>query len=244
MSILQQLPNLPHLALAACLASTASTAHAALTISTTRIVHAGDSRSSSVVVANPSDRVFAAQAWVNTEQDDTVTPVPMIAEPALFRLDPDKEQTVRINRLPNDLPQDRESLFFFNLQEIPQLEETGANILNIALRTRIKLFYRPSQLKTHPQDHLKQLAWSVKAIDGKPHLTVDNPSPYHFTFSQLEVKSAAHTEKVPAIAMVPPLGQQHYPLSNTVPGQRLQVSFTTINDYGAATPVITLPVEP
>nr|WP_306823085.1 molecular chaperone [Pseudomonas fluorescens] len=214
-----------------------------MTVSTTRIVHASDSRSSSVIVANPSDRVFAVQAWVNTEQDDTVTPVPMIAAPALFRLEAGKEQTVQINRLPNDLPQDRESLFYFNLQEIPQLEETGANILNIALRTRIKLFYRPSQLKTRPQDHLGQLVWSVKTIDGKSYLTVDNPSPYHFTFSQLEVKSAANSEKVPANAMVPPMGQQRYALSKTAPGRNLQVSFTTINDYGASTPVLTSPAD-
>ncbi len=98
-----------------------SSAQAALTISATRIVQASDKQSSSITVANPSTQAFAVQSWVNTDVDDGSIAVPLIASPALFRLDPGKEQTVQINRLPNDLPDDRESLFFFNVQEIPQV---------------------------------------------------------------------------------------------------------------------------
>jgi len=234
MSIIQRNSFLSHVALATCLATTLSTAQAALTISTTRIVHSTDSRSSSVIVANPSDRTFAAQAWVNTEQDDTVTPVPMIASPALFRLDPGTEQMVQINRLPNELPQDRESLFFFNVQEIPQQEKTDANILNIALRTRIKLFYRPSELKSRPEDHLKALKWSVKILNGKPHLAVENPSPYHFTFSRLKVHASGHEQSVQATAMVAPFAQQTYALADKRLAPDGKVTFSILNDYGAA----------
>lgn len=233
MSIIQRFSNLRHLALAACLASTLPAAQAALTISTTRIVHGTDSRSSSVIVANPSDRTFAAQAWVNTEQDDTVTPVPMIAAPALFRLDPGKEQMVQINRLPNDLPKDRESLFYFNLQEIPQQEKTDANILNIALRTRIKLFYRPSELESRPEDHLKALKWSVKMLNGKPHLAVDNPSPYHLTFNRLRIHAGGHEHSLHATAMVAPFAQQTYALPDMRLAPNAKVTFSILNDYGA-----------
>lgn len=233
MSIIQRFCNLPHLAFAVCLATTVSTAQAALTISTTRIIHASDSRSSSVIVANPSDRIFAAQAWVNTEQDDTVTAVPLIATPALFRLDPGKQQMVQINRLPNDLPQDRESLFFFNVQEIPQVKETGTNNLNIALRTRIKLFYRPSQLKSRPEEHLKELEWSVKMLNNAPHLVVDNPSPYHFTFNRLRIHAGGHEESLQASAMVAPFAQRSYPLSGRRFAPNGKVSFSIVNDYGA-----------
>ncbi|WPE28326.1 MULTISPECIES: molecular chaperone [Pseudomonas] len=229
MSIIQRFPTLRLLAFASCLATTVSPAQAALTIDSTRIVHGTDSRNSSVIVANPSNSTFAAQAWVNTEEDDTVTPVPLIASPALFRLDPGKQQMVQINRLPNDLPEDRESLFYFNVQEIPQQLETNANLLNIALRTRIKLFYRPSHLKSRPEEHLKALKWSVQTLNGKANLVVDNPSPYHFTFNQVQV--GAHN--LQARAMVAPFSQQMYPL----PGKQLapdtKVTFSIINDYGA-----------
>lgn len=225
------------------LAASLSSAHAALTISHTRIVHDSAKRSSSVIVANPSDAPFAAQAWVNTEADDQTTAVPLHPSPSLFRLDPANEQTVQINALPNDLPQDRESLFYFNLQEIPQgTARAQQNVLTIALRTRIKLFYRPSQLQDNPKDRLKDLAWSVQSIDGKPHLVVDNPSPYHYTFNRLVVSGGSASETVSASDMARPLSKQTYPLHILKVRDGLQVTFTTINDYGGITAELSSPV--
>jgi P pilus assembly chaperone PapD len=108
------------LALGACLAATLLPAQAALTVSTTRIVFDSDKRSTSVVIANPSPRPYAVQTWINTSKDDTDTPVPLATSPGLFRLDPRKEQMVQISRLPNTLPKDRETLFYLNVQEIPE----------------------------------------------------------------------------------------------------------------------------
>ena len=220
-----------------------SHAQAALTISHTRIIHDSAKRSSSVIVANPSERTFAAQAWVNTEADDQTTAVPLIASPSLFRLDAGNEQTVQINALPNDLPQDRESLFYFNVQEIPQAtEKPQQNVLTIALRTRIKLFYRPSQLKDSPNDRLKDLAWSVESIEGKPHLVVDNPSPFHYTFNRLVVSGDGVSETVSASDMARPLSRRTYPLHTLKVQDGLQVRFTTINDYSGVTAERSSPV--
>ncbi|QXH52990.1 molecular chaperone [Pseudomonas fakonensis] len=215
------------LALAASLPS----AEAALTINATRVVHPSDARSSSVVVANPSNRPFAVQTWVNAEPDDTLTATPLMPAPTLFRLDPGQEQMVQINRLPNDLPQDRESLFYFNVQEIPQQVDGGDNVLNIALRTRIKLFHRPSQLPGKPEDQLQNLAWSLQSLDGKPHLVVDNASPYHYTFNHLRLAGAGQPLDLQATAMVAPFARQAYPLPA---GQAhpTRVTFAIINDYG------------
>jgi chaperone protein EcpD len=63
--------------------------------------------------------------------------------PPLFRLDAMKEQMVRIVPTAHNLPTDRESVFYFNAQEIPAASNDDGNTLKIALRTRIKLFYRP-----------------------------------------------------------------------------------------------------
>ncbi|MCX2891041.1 MULTISPECIES: molecular chaperone [Pseudomonas] len=227
------------LALLGCLNS----AHAALTLSNSRIVHESDKNSSSVTVGNPSKKTYAAQAWVNTEADDTTTAAPLIASPALFRIAPGDEQSVQINRLPNDLPQDRESLFFFNLQEIPQVDtDSERNGLNIALRTRIKLFYRPSQLKGNPQVHLRDLKWSVQRIEGKQHLVVDNPSPFHFTFGVLEVSGNGKTEQLKGREMLRPFDRQTFALASTTAVANLSVTFTTFNDYGGSTPAITQPL--
>lgn len=225
-----------------CLALSLPAAEAALTINATRVIHASDARSSSVVVANPTNRPFAVQTWVNTQADDTLTAVPLVPTPVLFRLDPGKDQLVQINRLPNDLPQDRESLFFFNVQEIPQQETSGRNQLNVAMRTRIKLFYRPTQLKGLPQDNVKQLNWFLQQRDDALYLVVDNPTPFHFTFDQLEVSGAGQSEKPSAMAMALPFAQQSYRLTKIRRLQGLQVTFNTLNDYGASTAVIQQPL--
>lgn len=210
----------------------ASASHAALTVSTTRVVFESDKRSVSLVVSNPSNRPFAVQTWVNTEADDATTPVPFMSAPPLFRLDPGKEQQVQINGLPNTLPQDRESLFYFNVQEIPQASETASNVLNIALRTRLKFFYRPSQLKDSPVARLKDLNWSIERRAGQAVLMAHNPTPFHVTLARVDVHGAGRHERLNNPQMLAPMSSRVYPLSKTTPASGLTVEYSAINDYG------------
>ncbi|MCS3467226.1 chaperone protein EcpD [Pseudomonas sp. JUb42] len=218
-------------------------AHAALTVNATRIVFGSDKRSASVIVSNPSNRPFAVQTWVNTAADDATTVVPFVPSPPLFRLDPGKNQQVQINGLPNSLPSDRESLFYFNVQEIPQAEASDGNVLNIALRTRLKLFYRPAQLKENPTSRLKDLQWSVKEVAGKTQLVATNPGPFHVSFIRLEVTGNGQTLKLKNAAMLGPLGTQSYDLKGMKAKPGLQVVFSAINDYGGYSVPLTVPVQ-
>jgi chaperone protein EcpD len=232
----------PLVSLALLLSVVSPVSEAALTVSTTRVVFQSDKRSASVIVSNPSKKPYAVQTWVNTQADDTTTAVPFVASPPLFRLDPGKEQQVQINGLPGDLPNDRESLFFFNVQEIPQVEADQVNVLNIALRTRLKLFYRPVELKDNPMTRLKDIGFRIVQKHGKSHLVAANPSPFHVTFARLEVIANGKTEKLESPQMLGPLGTREYPLKTPV-GAAAQVLFTTINDYGAYTAPLTLPAQ-
>ncbi|GAB7529478.1 molecular chaperone [Pseudomonas sp. 3A(2025)] len=216
---------------------------AALSISATRAVFHSDKRSVSLVVANPSNRPFAVQTWVNTQADDDTTAVPFIPTPPLFRLDPGKEQQVQINGLPNALPDDRESLFYFNVQEIPQAHGEDGNVLNIALRTRIKLFYRPVSLKDSPMARLKDLQWSIRKTNGQTLLVAHNPTPFHVSFSHLEVTGHGKHERLKAADMLEPMTSRSYPLETTRPGTGLTVVYTAINDYGGYSLPLTLPIQ-
>ena len=234
--------------LAACMTALMLTSYlpasqAALTLNGTRVVFDSDKRSVSLIVANPSDRTFAVQTWVNTAADDTTTAVPFIPSPPLFRLNPGKEQHIQINGLPNTLPTDRESLFYFNVQEIPQAEASDGNVLNIALRTRLKLFYRPAQLKENPTSRLKDLQWSVKEVAGKTQLVATNPGPFHVSFIRLEVTGNGQTLKLKNAAMLGPLGTQSYDLKGMKAKPGLQVVFSAINDYGGYSVPLTVPVQ-
>lgn len=226
------------------LATYASPGHAALTISSTRVVFDSDKRSASVIVANPSDKTFAVQTWVNTAADDSVTAVPFIPSPPLFRLNPGKQQQVQINGLPNSLPTDRESVFYFNVQEIPQAEANEGNVLNIALRTRIKLFYRPIQLKGNPIADLKNLQWSLQQVEGQSQLQVFNPTPFHVSFARLEISGNGQIHKFPSAAMVEPFATGRYALHSIKPGPGMQVEFAAINDYGGTSAPLRLPIQP
>jgi chaperone protein EcpD len=217
--------------------------HAALTISSTRVVFDSDKRSVSVIVANPSDKTFAVQTWVNTAADDSVTAVPFMPSPPLFRLNPGKQQQVQINGLPNSLPTDRESVFYFNVQEIPQAEHSEGNVLNIALRTRIKVFYRPTQLKGNPSAELKNLQWSIRPVDGRPQLQVYNPTPFHVSFAHLELSANGQTQAPSSPEMVEPFASRRYALTPLRTGPDMQVEFSAINDYGGYTARIRLPVQ-
>lgn len=234
--------------LAACMTAFMLTSYlpasqAALTLNGTRVVFDSDKRSASLIVANPSDRTFAVQTWVNTAADDTTTAVPFIPSPPLFRINPGKEQHIQINGLPNTLPTDRESLFYFNIQEIPQVNANESNVLNIALRTRIKLFYRPAQLKDNPVTGLKELQWSIELANAKPQLRVNNPTPFHVSFARIEVKGDGQQLVLHNAEMLAPLSSQTYALDGITPQAGLQVEFSAINDYGGYTLPLTLPIQ-
>ncbi|MBV7477713.1 molecular chaperone [Pseudomonas sp. PDM31] len=237
-------------ALGACmtaimLASSIPAAQAALTLSGTRVVFDSSKRSTSLIVANPSERTYAVQTWVNTAADDTTTAVPFMPSPPLFRLNPGKEQHVQINGLPNDLPTDRESLFYFNVQEIPQVDPDAGNVLNIALRTRIKLFYRPSELKDTPMSRLKDLQWSTRQAGGKAQLEVYNPSPFHVTFLRLAVKGNGNgrEQMIENAEMVAPMSRQTFAVTGAAPAPGAQIEFSVINDYGGSSTALTLPIQ-
>jgi len=219
------------------------TSHAALTLNNTRIIYNSDKRNTSVVVRNPSKSTYAVQSWINTEADDNTTSVPFTTSPPLFRIDPSSEQLVHINALPNQLPQDRESLFFFNMQEIPQASNEAGNHLNIAIRTRIKLFYRPQQLKGTPTDHYKSLTFSVSERQGVKQLLVNNPTPFHITFIRLEVHGKGQQQAVKNTAMLAPFSEQAYPLTGITHTAALKANFSVINDYGGYTTPFSAPIQ-
>lgn len=208
-----------------------ATGQAGVMLGGTRIVFDGSKRDASISVGNTTTQPYAVQTWVNTEADDNSSATPFVATPPLFRLDPRKEQMVRIQKVPGALPDDRESVFYFNAQEIPVAGKTDENTLKIAMRTRIKLFYRPAGLKGNPLDALAQLRWSLAQEQGKTVLVVNNPSAFHVSFIGVKVLAGAQTVEVEEPKMVAPMSSQRYllPGFNSRSGE---VMFSAINDYG------------
>src|SRR6478735_6841613 len=117
------------------------------------------------------------------------TRTPLIVTPPSSRLDPGMENILRIMRVGGGLPADRESVFRLNVKEIPEKADTRENTLQIAVRSRIKLFYRPSSLPGKPADARTHLKWVVSAGEGGQGavLRIANDSAYHVTFTGLTI---------------------------------------------------------
>ncbi|HAW3334124.1 TPA: fimbria/pilus periplasmic chaperone [Escherichia coli] len=152
-----------------------------------------------------------------------------VITPPLFSMQGKKENTLRIiNATNHQLPGDRESLFWVNVKAIPAMEkdQKNENTLQLAIISRIKMFYRPTNLAMAPEEAPAMLRFRRSGSK----LTLINPTPYFITVTNMK----AGNSNLPN-TMVPPKGEVSVDITHAATGD---ISFQTINDYGALTPRI------
>lgn len=215
-------------------------ASADIVISGTRIVYQQSLKDVIVSLDNRGKKPLLVQTWLDDGRDDTnpqELKLPFIITPPVSRIDPQKGQSVRISYLGGSLPQDRESLFWFNVLEIPpksKLKEgESPNQLQLAFRTRIKLFFRPDGLKGTPGDAAAKVTWSQQKQGSTYNLVAHNDSPYNVSISNVTLKSAGKIYQVEHKSILPFSTEAMLVkgLTNTAPGS---VTYDTINDNGGA----------
>ncbi|HFF8946560.1 TPA: molecular chaperone [Serratia marcescens] len=206
------------------------TADAAISLDRTRAVYVSDAKSISLNIVNENKELpFLAQSWLENEQHQKITS-PLVVLPPLQRVEPSERSVVRITKTPeaDRLPQDRESVFYFNLREIPP-KSTKTNVMQLALQTQIKLFYRPKAIVAP-----KGEVWQEKLVFRKSGgtVTVDNPTPFYITLTGM----TRQTQKQGGGAirgfqplMLKPKSSESLKLHDT--GMNSFV-ITYINDYG------------
>ncbi|MCG0456008.1 fimbria/pilus periplasmic chaperone [Enterobacter cloacae complex sp. ECC445] len=201
-----------------------------IALGTTRVIYPqGDKQVSLPVINSSTNNAFLVQSWVaNADQSKSSD---FILTPPLFVMHPKKENTIRIMYVGPDLPTDRESVFYLNSKAIPAVDKNNlrGNTLQIATQSVIKLFIRPKKLPTPSIDAPKTLRCRV--ANGK--VTITNPSPYYVSLVKFNVGTTLLKNN-----MVSPKNT----LTVDVPGEQAgQVSFQTVNDFGATTPVQSCP---
>ncbi len=211
-----------------------SAANAAVTVGATRLIYDGASNEANLTVSNRDDTSpYLVQSWVshfgsgNEESVDN-----FIVTPPLFRLDADKENILRIIFTGGpEVPQDRESLFLMNVKAIPAMsdDQKGKNVLQIALKTTIKLFYRPAGLKGSLKDAVAQVNWKAQA----GALAVNNASKLHVVVSEMKLNGLPITQ---APDVLRPGEARELPIQAKA-GDEVQLSY--IDDYGS---IVTAPV--
>jgi P pilus assembly chaperone PapD len=112
------------------------------------------------------------------------------------------------------------------------------NTLQIALRTRVKLFFRPKDLKGQAKDAPSQLRWKLVEENSRKVLQAENPTPYYVSFENVSLSVDGKEVKSKDPQMVEPGGVQRFtfdeaPVLNTA---KAEVQFTYIDDYGQIIP--------
>lgn len=203
---------------------------AGLQLEATRVVYSSGNSSASLSLKNKTNQNYMLQAWLETKDKKEDKNIPIQVVPPIMRVDSGKDATLRFIYSGNGLPVDRESLFWINIQEIPP-ESTKQNVLQIAIHSKLKLFYRPEKLNTTLDEEVKKMSW----VRTGNNIVVTNNGPMYISLNKLHsVKSNSKLDV--DIDMVAP----HSTISFALPSSLRTAStldFNYINDYGGTTEV-------
>lgn len=222
-----------------------------ITLQSTRIIYTEKERKGvTFEVTNDTRTVYLLQSRIDTwlselsdpvdiTETDTTLSSPFVVLPPLERLGGGEKITLRILRIRNTLPTDRESVFALQIKAIPAQSKSEvnhkkgqANII-LALQNTLKLFYRPEGL---PVYNARDIAESLQFQRQGTQLVVINPTSFYASFDSLSVGGKAIEDKE-LFRMVPPFGQQLYALPDTASSD--EVRWQLLDDYGVPTEPMT-----
>lgn len=216
--------------LIACL-SVLPGAQAAVSLDRTRAIFNGGEKSMTLSISNDNKQLpYLAQGWLENDKQEKITTGPLVLTPPVQRLEPGTKSMIRVTSTPavSNLPQDRESLFYFNLREIPPKSDKG-NVLQIALQTKIKMFYRPKAIEAKPNAVWQDQLVLNKVANG---YRIENPTPYYVTIIGLAGGENQAKEQAFEAVMLAPKSTEFVKA-----GSYATPFLSYINDYGGR-PVI------
>jgi chaperone protein EcpD len=226
-----------------CLASASASAN--VIIAGTRVVFPAQDGEVTVRLSNDNTNPALIEAWIDNG-DPHSTPdkvdTPFLITPPLFRMEAHKDQSLRIlyTQGKQPLPSDRESLFWLNVLEIPPKpagkQALDRNYLQLAIRSRLKLFYRPAGLAGDPLKAPADVTWKTVSDAHGYALEAHNPTPYHVTLLKVSLQVGA-VQYSADTGMVDPQGTLRLHVKNLTGAAPAgaAVAYDIVNDYGAAT---------
>ncbi len=191
---------------------------AAVSLSDTRLVFDGRFREVSIEARNRGAQEVLLQAWLSdaNEGAEPSANLPFVLTPPLSRL----------------APAGRESLLHLYVLEIPRTRP-GDGVLNIAIRQRINVLFRPPGLPGDPAATPQRLNWTLVRDDSGVHrLRVENPTVFHAALLNIQIEESPRPG--PPLRqgndlLVPP-GERRELILARAPAQHLQ--FKALTDYG------------
>lgn len=197
---------------------------AGIVVGGTRVIFPGNAPDATISVYNKETTLpYLIQVWVDPFNKDDKSKPPFTAIPPVSRLEPGQEKVLRIVKVAGELPNDRESVFWLNVKNIPpSSDKKDISSLEIAIKTRIKMFWRPAAIKLTPEKAVAKVKWHKQGNK----LVVENANPIHMNIMDVSVDG----KDVP-LNMIRPFETLTLTMPAGVAGHALVWRF--INDYGA-----------
>jgi chaperone protein PapD len=209
----------------------AQQASAAIALDRTRVIFDGGHPSMSLNITNENhDLPYLAQGWLEDASGQKINS-PLMVLPPLQRVEPGAKSQIKIQATPAAalLRQDRESLYYFNLREIPPRSDKP-NTLQLALQTRIKLFYRPAALAATQNDYANPWQTKLTLTRSGDHYQVNNPTPYYVTI--LGASPGLKGSDIPGFEAMMVSPKDSVPLKGSAAALGNTPVLTYINDFG------------
>ncbi|OIN43555.1 pilus assembly protein [Pseudomonas azotoformans] len=242
--------KMARLALATCavglLSLKAMPAHAGVIIYGTRVIFPAEHQEVVVRLENRGDRPALVQAWLDAG-DIRSTPAtaqtPFTLSPPIFRIEPHQQQALRLRYSGEPGPTDRESLYWLNVLEVPPVT-AGAeqnNQIELAFRTRLRVFLRPQSLPYPVASAPSKLQWQLVPHNNGYALQATNPTPYHISLTSVDLLSQGKrfskaANQDPNDGLLMPSGDVKLfalPQLRDRPSGTPKVEFTSVSDFGA-----------
>ena len=210
--------------------------YASVIINGTRIIYNKKSKSKVIQLVNENKWPALVQVWLdngdpNELPEDIKTPFAIT--PPIFKMLPNAGQNLRLTYLGYILPKDREAIFYLNVLEIPpekeDVIESNKNTMQIAIRSRIKLFFRPTDIGM-PDLLNERLIFSLNKTAKGNMLLIKNNSPWYITFQDVFIHDKSRGIKLEG-KMVAPYSDITIGMSNECINAK-KIGYSVINDYG------------
>lgn len=199
-------------------------------INGTRIIYPEQSDSIVIQLTNNSTTPSLVQSWIESG-DDNSTPENIDSAfylyPPIVKIEGLQGQQLKLKKIIQNLPVNIESVFYLNILDIPKTSELaqGKNAIQLAIRSRIKIFYRPKGLTETPDKVYEKISYQLK----DNYILVENNSQYSFTIASI---TSVHnkSESYVDAEMILPLSSKILPLKENLKNHDLLITYIT--DYG------------
>lgn len=226
-----------HLLIGCSFLIAAGSAQASVVLGGTRIIYPADQNEVQITLKNrDAQSRYLVQSWVSNPDDSKA---PFIITPPIYKLEENRQTLLHVIYTgdKDKLPQDRESLFVANVKSVSAMPEElkDKNTLQFAMKTRIKLFWRPAKLNS--SDALT--AWEKLTFTRSgQQVKVRNPTAYYISFASLSlggknIVALERKDEPEALSMmVAPFSEKTFQIPSGASGA---VTWSAVNDYGAST---------